>query len=842
MKISIVSVLTLFCALFLIGVSGSAALGQDVNLALKSNNAKVTAAQSSANTWDFRIAGPPIKAIDGMLTGGLGNQEIIETNNENAWFEVDLGGYFNINKIVIHPRSDNCCTADFRPILIVTDHPINPPRTEAEKAKATNEIKVTDPPFGVAMTDDDKIQVFSNFYKYFDSAITAPVTVTLPADKNVGRYVRLQMKGANKIELAEIEIFGSSAAKANYTPDARKAWNASFIAPFDPNYPNYRGETEGGYFDTLQSSPKIVGVENTDGKSFDIAFQDNFGKSTSIIINTYRPSSSGFIKENATNFAGLGVFAGFAKDSIGNRYVFTGEPWSARPAGTAADKPYERKVQAQVFKISGQNKPELLWNAQYFNDFGDNKITVGIPALMNGFKEGTSRLVIGKGSDNKESLLITTNIQPTHPYQVILSTDGLAANSGRAFFESMYQHNFGQRAIFDGKEFVVMENRDHDVSVTLSKLKPNEVLPLVNPNFVFDKNAGTTEQQQKNEGHPNEYIKRVFSVYSHTNSNNYTYTELGNVEKGFNDDAGYLVLFASERDWDNKMKGGDEKREMPNSRRAPEILSPRDLGLIHVKKEFNTGDVNFLGKLVVKTYIEDGKPVPYREVVRMETNPEGNYIAPVQCPQTVDNSKLVNSTGATTTVAYDTADDGWYWPSYAKNSKCENMGVRTLVNKGVQWVTEYGKSYQASKQVATANDSTKPGEDAKNEFTSVAHPKLVRLTQNKYIALWEEYKADRVKFPNGIFGRPLKKYVTTKAVLITLSAAPNSEVVITAGKVEDLNLKKKAGEADIRLMPGDDAFELDGKAAWAVGNIKKGKLMFYTLDASLNLVSYELEY
>lgn len=717
MRINLFSIFTFFCAIALIGISGSEAFGQ-TNLALKA-----TAKQSSINEWNG-LKGVATNGIDGKFVGGLAN--IVETKHDksDSWFEVDLGNYYKIDKIVIHPRTD-CCLSMFKSTYaIVTDQPLE------EKP----------------MLDDAKIGNSSTYFKFYDTLFVDNETNKKEIETNgkIGRYVRLQIKGWGAIELSEIEIWGNPTPVANHKPIAGKAWNAVLESPFDPNYPNFRGAT-GEYLSTLQRSPKVVGIKNSAG-SFDIAFQDNFGDSKLIKVNSYEKDGSGFKKNTAKsmNLTGLGVFGGFTKDAAGNRYIFTGTPWSNRG-------------EAGISKV--YKNDQVLWNGKFY-DAGSKSIG-DVQSFMH---EGGSRLVIGGNS-----LLITANIAPAHPYQVILDTQDASKNNNRAFFESLYQHNFGQRALFDGKDFVVMENRDHDVSVTLSKLNPAEVLPL----------------SGKNDGHANEFVKRIFSVYSHTNFGNNTYLELGNVEKGLNDDGGYLVLFASERDWDYKLTGYNYNQ----NNYAPNILSPRDIGLVHVKKDFNSADkVNWL-------------------------NGKGDWYT--QCPPKVDNSNFVNSIGAAKTVKYKAANDGWNWQTYSPACQVEiNAGQteRTLVTSGVNWITNLGASYSSK---------------VTGEFTSVNHPKLVRIAANKYIVLWEEWKADSVGY-----GQPKKTYITTKAALITLGDK-NGKVEIQAASTKDLG--------KIRLMPGDDAFEFDGKAAWAVGDVSKGKLMFYTVDGSLNVGSFELE-
>ncbi len=647
MKINIFSVLTFFCLITLIGVSGSAAFGQEVNVALPANNPKVTAKGSEPwAVWETpddlkikrRVGGPAEKAIDGVKSGNLTlwDQTIVETAGNDGWLEVDLGDYYNISKIVIYPRNDTCCLDGFKPILIVTDQPLekkpmlddakisyssayfkyfnspiksnttenigkigryvrlqmkgsdrvelaeieiygdktavaghkpdpgkawnasvaannsvpenasNSPASTKDltknpgvkasqstpnsytKTPAQNaidgkddtfsetdsqdgwfevdlgdyytieEIKihprkdccvqmfnatyviVSDHPIGnKAMLDSSRIGYSSNNFNFYEPLFVDKDTQvkTINTNKSKGRYVRLQIKGGGAIELSEIQIFGEKAQ--NYTANNGKKWDAAFVAPFDPNYPDFRGAKD-EYLSTLQHSPKIVGVKNS-ATSFDIAFQDNFGDSKLIKVNTYEKDGAGFKKNTAKsmNLTGLGVFGGFAKEGK-DRYVFTGTPWTAR-GEPGISRVYRNNEET--------NKTEEFWNGQFYNPAPYPKrppYTGNIESFMH---FGGSRLVAGKNT-----LLITTNIAPAHPYQVILDTQDASKNSNRVFFESLNQHNYGQRALFDGTDFVVMENRDHDVSVTLSKLSPSEVFPL----------------SGKNEDHALEYVKKIF--------------------------------------------------------------------------------------------------------------------------------------------------------------------------------------------------------------------------------------------------------------------------------------------------------------------------------------------
>lgn len=70
----------------------------DVNIALNK-----PAKQSS-----IKSGGVASKAVNGSIDGG--KRSVIQTRNRNAWWEVDLQGYFNIDKIVIYNRTDRYWT------------------------------------------------------------------------------------------------------------------------------------------------------------------------------------------------------------------------------------------------------------------------------------------------------------------------------------------------------------------------------------------------------------------------------------------------------------------------------------------------------------------------------------------------------------------------------------------------------------------------------------------------------------------------------------------------------------------------------------------------------------
>ena len=141
---------------------------------------------------------------------------------------------------------------------------------------------------------------------------------------------------------------------------------------------------------------------------------------------------------------------------------------------------------------------------------------------------------------------------------------------------------------------------------------------------------------------------------------------------------------------------------------------------------------------------------------------------------------------------------------------------RQIQTAGVNWLTSFGTKYETAKHLPATNET----------FSSVHRPKLVRLSANTYIAIWEEHKVVMKEWVE-------TKFSTTKAMKITTAKA-GEKVNITQGAVKDLGSK-------VRLPKWEDAILLDGKAAWVTGDASEMILKLYTLDANLNLTEVKLD-
>jgi alpha-L-fucosidase len=120
-------------------------------------------------------------AVDGSTDGNFFNNSVTHTNLEtNAWWQVDLGASSVINSIVIWNRTD-CCSARLNDYWVfVSDTPFSPSDTPS--------------------TLQNRAGTFSSHQ------ITTPTpSATIPAVTQ-GRYVRVQLNGANYLSLAEVQV------------------------------------------------------------------------------------------------------------------------------------------------------------------------------------------------------------------------------------------------------------------------------------------------------------------------------------------------------------------------------------------------------------------------------------------------------------------------------------------------------------------------------------------------------------------------------------------------------------------------------------------------------------
>jgi hypothetical protein len=124
------------------------------------------------------------EAVDGNTDGGFFNGSVSHTNlDSNAWWQVDLGASRPIGSIVIWNRMD-CCSERLSDYWVF----------------------VSDAPYGATDTPNT-LKNRPGTWSSHQTAVPLP-SAKIMATGASGRYVRVQLSGANYLSLAEVQVFG----------------------------------------------------------------------------------------------------------------------------------------------------------------------------------------------------------------------------------------------------------------------------------------------------------------------------------------------------------------------------------------------------------------------------------------------------------------------------------------------------------------------------------------------------------------------------------------------------------------------------------------------------------
>jgi hypothetical protein len=175
------------------------------------------------------------RAVDGNTEGNFFKNSVTHTNNApNEWWQVDLGSLQDIDTIRIWNRTDCCGQRLSNFYVFVSDSPFRSSGLQATL---------------------DQPGVWSEYYKNMEGVSTG-ISVN-----RTGRYVRVQLAGADYLSLAEVEIFGfsSSSFEPKKFHKPRKGNNLALGKP------------------TMQSS---TGFGGTSGRAVDGNTEGNFFKNS----------------------------------------------------------------------------------------------------------------------------------------------------------------------------------------------------------------------------------------------------------------------------------------------------------------------------------------------------------------------------------------------------------------------------------------------------------------------------------------------------------------------------------------------------------------------------------
>lgn len=168
----------------------------------------------SATQIDDAFGGVASRAVDGNTSGNYSLNSVTHTNyHAQAWWQVDLGAVGQLDKIRVWNRTDCCGDRVTNFYVLVSDTPF-----------ASTDLNATLSQPGVSA--------------YLTPGMAGtPTTLTV---NRTGRYVRVQLAGANWLNIAEVEVLGWS-----------PAGNEPFSSPIDLG-------------NVINSNP--IAVENADGR------------------------------------------------------------------------------------------------------------------------------------------------------------------------------------------------------------------------------------------------------------------------------------------------------------------------------------------------------------------------------------------------------------------------------------------------------------------------------------------------------------------------------------------------------------------------------------------------
>lgn len=151
-------------------------------------NIAIGKAASQSSVYESAVAS---RAVDGNTDGWYGNNSVTHTAEENQpWWEVNLGQSYSINDINVWTRTD-CCEWRLSNFYVLVS---NAPFDSTNLAATLQQSGVT------------------NYY--VSGTAGRPTTVTVGRD---AQYVRIQLSGTDSLSLAEVEVNGVAAISPTNT-------------------------------------------------------------------------------------------------------------------------------------------------------------------------------------------------------------------------------------------------------------------------------------------------------------------------------------------------------------------------------------------------------------------------------------------------------------------------------------------------------------------------------------------------------------------------------------------------------------------------------------------------
>ena len=186
-------------------------------------------AQGQPATQSSTLPGTPPAgvAVDGNTDGSFFDGSVTATNFEaNPWWEVDIGSPTLISGVAVWNRTD-CCKDRLSDYWVF----------------------VSNTPF---LPTDTPATLQSREGTYASHQTTAPNPATSISFYKQGRYIRVQLTGANYLSLAEVQVIGLGIYYPQHGDVAAMAGTASQSSTWPGSPPAsvaLDGKTDGNYFD-----------------------------------------------------------------------------------------------------------------------------------------------------------------------------------------------------------------------------------------------------------------------------------------------------------------------------------------------------------------------------------------------------------------------------------------------------------------------------------------------------------------------------------------------------------------------------------------------------------------
>ncbi len=165
------------------------------------------------------------QAVDGNTDGAYADGSLTHTNLDvNAWWQVDLGASATVSSIMVWNRTD-CCGSRLNDYWVF----------------------VSDTPFGATDTPAT-LQNRAGTWSSHQTAAPNP-SATVAIAEAQGRYVRVQLSGANYLSLAEVQIFGNFQAAQDLAVNRPCTQSSTLVRGYTDASQAVDGNTDGAYAD-----------------------------------------------------------------------------------------------------------------------------------------------------------------------------------------------------------------------------------------------------------------------------------------------------------------------------------------------------------------------------------------------------------------------------------------------------------------------------------------------------------------------------------------------------------------------------------------------------------------